>query len=164
MNIIPYVSNDFVIDEADPSDKEKRLQHRKLLDRYEVALQDLFGSKTGEMDQINEEGLTQELIDGVYIRCLVIQPGISIVSKIWKRERYWIIATGEVTFRTEFGTQRVKAPFTKIIQPGSKTALYAHETTMWFAISATDAKELEDVENDVLAKDYSDVIYPWENE
>lgn len=164
-DILPKMDkhNNFtVINENDISDKKSRLIIRDKIDALEKKMQEHFGSETGEMEEINNNGLKEHLIEGTYIRELFIPKGIAIVSRIWKKERFWIIATGEVTFTTEMGTQRVKAPFTKKVPPGSKVALYTHEDTLWFAIAGTTVTDLNDIEGDVLAEKYEDCVYPWD--
>ena len=145
-----YVDNDHVINPVSVADKESRLLARNKIDGYEKALQSLIGSEKGDMEDINDNGLKEYFAGGSYIRELFIPKDCSIVSQIWNKERMWIIASGEVTFTTEMGTRRVKAPYTETVPHGSKVALYTHEATLWFAITGTTSN---DIEKEVIAKD-----------
>lgn len=157
-----YISNTTVINPVSPSDKKGRLAARSQIENYEVALKEFIGSDKGDMDEINESGLKEYFVGGSYVRELFIPKDCTIVSQIWNKERMWIIATGEVTFTTEMGTKRVKAPYTEIVPHGSKVALYTHEDTLWFAITGAAATTTEEVEKEVIAKTYSDCNYPWD--
>jgi len=165
LTAIEYTDNHTVINPVDVCDKEKRLIERSKIDRLHQMMTEIVGER-GEMDEINDNGLTEELIDSVYIRSLFIPKNKIIVSKIWKIERYWLILYGEVTFKTEMGLQRIKVdpktPFRKKVPPGSKVALFTHEDTLWFAISKTSAKTIEEAEDDVGTEKYEDCTYPWD--
>lgn len=150
---IDYVGNDIVHNQVSVLDKDGRLKARVKIEAFETALESALGG-TGDMQEINNNGLKEHFVEGAYIRELFIPKDTAIVSKIWNKTRMWIIATGEVTFTTEMGTQRVKAPYTKIVPHGSKVALYTHEDTLWFAITGSKATNSDDVEKDVIAKDY----------
>jgi len=159
---LEYIDNDHVVNQASVTDKQSRLIARNKIDRYESALKEHVGSDSGEMDKINEDGLKEHFAGGSYIRELLIPKDTTIVSQIWNKERMWIIASGEVTFTTEMGTKRVKAPYTETVPYGSKVALYTHEDTLWFAITGAESTNSNDIEKEVIAKDYSDCTYPWE--
>ena len=162
LKTIPYTDNDTVTNEVAVTDKEGRLTVRAGIEKYEEALKKLMGSDSGDMDAVNEEGLKEYFAGGSYIRELFIPKDTTIVSQIWNKTRMWIIATGEVTFVTEMGIKRVKAPYREVVPHGSKVALYTHEDTLWFAITGTDAANSEEVEEDVIAKDYDACTYPWD--
>lgn len=162
INLPTKADNDTVINPVAVNDREGRLSVRTKLDNYEQALKDLVGSERGDMDVINDNGLKEHFVGGSYIRELSIPKDTTIVSKIWNKERMWIIATGEVTFVTEMGKKRVKAPYTEIVPHGSKVALYTHEDTLWFAITGAESTNSEDVENEVTVNDYKDCVYPWD--
>lgn len=157
-----FVSNDVIYNPIAVDDKVGRLIVREQIDAYEKALQDLAGSMTGCMDEINTNGLVEHFAGGAYIRELFIPKDTTIVSKIWNRERMWIITTGDVTFTTEMGRKRVKAPYTEVVAAGSKVALCTHEDTTWFAITGDGGGAHEDIEDDVSASSYDDCVYPWD--
>lgn len=154
-----YVNNDNVVNPVAVSDKEGRLAVRSKIDHYEQALIDLVGE--GDGDAINDNGLKEYFVNGSYVRELFIPKDTTIVSQIWNQDRMWIIATGEVTFTTEMGTKRIKAPYTEVVPPGSKVALYTHEDTLWFAITGCKSTSTETIKDEVIADTYDDCVYPW---
>ncbi len=144
--------------------KEVRLNARDQIDRYEQAIKDEAGSERGIADVINDNGLKEYFVGGAYTRQLFIPKGVTIVSKLWNKERLWIIAYGDVSIMTETGIKRVQGAHVEIPPLGSKTALYTHEDTLWFAITGAEATNSDDVENEVIAKGYSELEYPWKGE
>lgn len=157
-----WESNTVVYNPTSISDKVGRLASRFMIDSYEKRLKEIAGSETGEVDEINANGLTEYFVGGSYVRSLLIPKGFTLVSKLWTKERLWVIVSGEVSFRTELGTRRIKAPFIEVAPFGSKVALYAHEDTLWLAITGADSTNSEDVEKEMVAKDYTELTYPWD--
>ena len=158
--ILDYVSNDFVLNEISPNDKEGRLLAREKIEQFQKGFQSSIGSETGDMAEINDNGLTELFAGGSYVRGLLIPKDTVMVSRIWKKERIWLIVSGEVTFTTEMGTQRVKAPYEAVIPLGSKVVLYTHEETLWYAV--TGVKNPEEYEDEVVTNNYDYCVYPWD--
>jgi len=157
-----YTTNEAIANPVALDNKAGRIAVRSQIDSFEDAFKEEMGSDAGEMEEINDNGLNEYLIGGAYTRSLLIPAGTAIVSKLWNRERLWIIATGEVTFVTETGKQRVKGPYVAQAPYGSKVALYAHEDTLWFAVTGSDSNTLDEVEEESVATDYSNINYPWD--
>lgn len=160
-----FPDNQCVIEPVAEDDKETRLAVRGKIDQFDQELQnfckEVLGDPGGEVDQINDNGLKEYyLSDGVYIRELFIPAETAVVTQLWKRERFWIIAYGDVTFRSELGIQRVEGPHRQYAPYGSKVVLWTHSDTLWFAISATD--DTNNVKDDVIAESYEECSYPWE--
>jgi hypothetical protein len=158
INIITpdYADNSLVFNSVGLTDMQGRLSARSKIDQFESAIQEAVGSERGDAEEINDNGLNEYLIGGAYTRSLLIPKDITMVSMLWSKERLWIIATGEVTFTTEMGTQRVKAPY--VWQPpfGSKVALHTHEDTLWFAITGAESASLDDIDEEIVANNYTD--------
>jgi hypothetical protein len=71
--------------------------------------------------------------------------------------------TGKVSIISEMGKQVITAPYVGMAPFGTRIALYAIEETRWIAISnASDCETLEDTEEKIKAKDYSEFVYPWD--
>ena len=113
-------------------------------------------------DEINKNGLQEYLIGGAYTRILDIPAGVTMVSKLWNRERLWIIISGEVRVITEQGEKHITAPYIGQAPFGSKVALYAVTDTKWAAITGAQSEDLTEIEDEIEAGDYSDLSYPWE--
>lgn len=143
-------------------DKEKRLAVRTQIEDFEQKMKDFVGDDRGIMDEVNAKGLKEYLVNGAYIRMLDIPAGVTIVSKLWNRERLWIIISGEIVINSEQGKQHIVAPHVEMAPFGSKVAIYAVKDTKWAAITGVDSDDLEKVEEEIEAKSYSDITYPWD--
>lgn len=144
-------------------DKEGRLAMRSSIDQLEASMKDLEGSERGDMDEVNADGLNEYLIDGAYTRVLRIPEGHTIVSKLWKKRRLWIIISGKVRITSEAGNQVIQAPYICEAPFGSKIALYAETEVLWAAITGlTETDDITEAEKIVVAENYSDFTYPWD--
>ena len=141
-------------------DKEGRLAQRAAIEAFQKAMNEHTGDFRGDADKINEEGLIEHRIGDVYIRELFIPADTAIVSKLWNRDRLWIIAKGEVTMTTETGDQKVVGPYVTEPPFGSKVAFYTHTDTLWFAIAGNVTSN--NPEEEVTVDGYDDLTYPWD--
>ena len=143
--------------------KELRLAQRNEIENYKAALEEHLGSKRGEMDEINKNGLTEYIIGGAYTRVLNIPAGVTIVSELWKKERLWIIISGTVAIKSEEGDMLIEAPYIGQAPFGSRIALYAETDVLWAAITGIpETENLDEVEDVIVAKDYNEFTYPWD--
>jgi len=94
---------------------------------------------------------------GLYAREMIIPAGTVITGKIKKHEHISVISAGFVTEVTDAGLQRIKAPYTMISKPGTKRVVWAHETTVWTTIHASDETDLDKLEQDLIAASYDDM-------
>jgi hypothetical protein len=145
------------------NDKEGRLAMRSSIESLEKALKDIEGSDRGDMDEVNANGLTEYLIGGAYTRVLKIPKGHTIISKLWRKRRLWIIVSGKVRITSEAGNQVVQAPYICEAPFGSKIALYAETEVLWAAITGLpETEDIADAEKYIVAEDYSVLTYPWD--
>lgn len=157
-----WESNDVIYNPIAVDDKEGRLAARGLIETYQDKLREFVGSEHGIRDELNANGLTEYFVGGAYIRSLFIPAGITIVSELWKKDRLWIIASGEVTLMTELGRRRVKGPFVEIAPYGSKVAFITHTEVLWLAVTGAESTNSKDIEEEVVTKEYSYFTYPWD--
>jgi len=153
------------IQELVPADnKEVRIANRELIEKFESAikvhLHDSEEAAEEARKKLNEEHLVEHRIDDTYVRELFIPAGKVVVSKLWNRERLWIIAKGKVTLKLETGDLEVEGPF--VYQPplGSKVAFYTHTDTLWFAVAGDVVSD--NPEEEVTVKNYDEITYPWD--
>lgn len=120
-----------------------------------------------KLRRLEEEMLKHEQVDiqithhfapGVYAREMFVPAGVMLVGKIHRHAHLNIMSQGEATVVMEEGRKRVRAPFTFVSAPGTKRAFYAHEDTVWTTIHPTDETDLEKLEEDIIAKDFEDLI------
>ena len=162
MNVFPETVGPDSVVACD--DKEGRMKIRKSIETLESAMKDALGSESGEMEEINDNGLTEYLIGGAYTRVLKIPEGITIVSKLWRKPRLWIIVSGTVRVTTELGSQIIEAPYIGEAPFGSKVALHAETEVLWAAITGLpEAESTEDAEQYLITEEYSDLPYPWDS-
>lgn len=147
-------NNAAVIGPIREDDEESRVIVRDRIERLQQAIYGLIAEGAEEFD--DSDWLTHMFIEGVYARELVIPAGIAVIGKLHKYPRICIISGGECTFVTEFGTQRVEAPFAMVAPAGSKTAVYAHTDTTWTAIHGTHETDLKKLDELLIARDHAE--------
>ena len=149
---------------AQADNKEVRLANRSMIEQFEEAIKTHLHESDEAAEEArkdhNEKYMIEHRIDDTYIRELFIPANKVVVSKLWDRERLWIIAKGKLTLKLETGDLEVEGPF--VYQPpfGSKVAAYTHTDTLWFAIAGDVTSEFP--EDEVTVKDYQELSYPWD--
>lgn len=94
---------------------------------------------------------------GVYARTMTVPHGTLLTGKIHKHKNLNIISKGDVSFFSVDGSVRVQAPYIFVAEPGTKRIIYAHSETVWTTIHGTELTDLEEIEAEFLAKDYSEI-------
>ncbi len=94
----------------------------------------------------------------VYAREMKMPKGTILVGKIHKHQNLSILSAGEVSVLSQDGIERIKAPHTFVASPGAKRVIYAHEDAVWTVIHGTSETDLDKIEDQFIAKDYSEVI------
>jgi len=100
--------------------------------------------------------LKHTFVPGMYIREITMPKGALLTSKIHKIEHPYFVVSGDVSVITEKGEVRIKAPFSGITPAGTKRLLYCHEETVWITVHRTDKTDLEEIEEEVIAKDFNE--------
>ena len=95
----------------------------------------------------------------IYGRELFIPAGSLVVGKIHKHSSLNILAQGELILITEEGRKTIKAPYTVASEPGIKRLVYTLTDCTWITVHGTDLTDVEAIEEEFIAKDYSDVEY-----
>ncbi len=94
---------------------------------------------------------------GVYARTIFIPAGAVVVGKIHKHKHINILSHGHVSVLTEGGgLQELHGPVTLVSEPGTKRAVYAHTDTVWTTIHPTNSTDLQEIENETIAKTYAE--------
>ena len=94
---------------------------------------------------------------GVYAREISIDKGTILIGKIHKNQTMNVISSGEVSVFSIDGVVRVQAPYTFVSSPGAKRIIYAHENSTWTTFHGTHETDVEKIEEEFIAKDYSEV-------
>jgi hypothetical protein len=88
--------------------------------------------------------------DGVYCRRFELPKDAVVVSKIHKKQNWFVLFSGEVSiYDGEGNTTRIKAPYIMVTQPGTKRIVYAHEDAVMYTFHGNpdneqDITKLED--------------------
>lgn len=99
-----------------------------------------------------------DFLDGVYMRTVFMKADTVVIGKIHKQEHVAIISQGSATVLTEHGVVEIKAPFIFKSPPGARRALRIHEDMVWTTVHRSDHKDLESLEEQLIAKDFDDPI------
>ena len=99
--------------------------------------------------------------DGMYIRECRIPAGHFIMGRIHKREHPNILVQGSVMVLTEDGVEKLFAPKHMLSPAGTKRFLYTLEDTIWTTIHRTEAKTVEEAEEDVVTDSYEDIGFMY---
>tara|TARA_B100001250_G_scaffold69091_1_gene55402 strand:- start:2852 stop:3373 length:522 start_codon:yes stop_codon:yes gene_type:complete len=156
------MKNSLTKQEYSLEDVERINRFRELIIDFEEQLINLPGSygdpKTaGQSKDVNAVNpLKHTFADGLYIREIFMPKGQVITTGIHKQEHPYFVLKGDVSVLTEDGVIRIKAPHQGITKPGTKRLIYIHEDTTWITVHATEKDNIEEVLEDILAKDFND--------
>jgi len=131
-------------------------QVRNSILMFEDKLRQLDGSFEGkESEEVCP--LEHDFVDGAYVRKIFMPKGTLLTSKIHKICHPYFIMSGECSVLTDEGIIRIKAPFSGITKAWTKRVLYIHEDTVWVTVHVTKHKDLEQIEDEIIAKDFSEL-------
>ena len=130
----------------------QELTTRENIQNIEVAISKVPGAMFGDCCP-----LKHEFVDGAYVRTIIMPKGLLVVSKIHKKTHPYFIMKGTVSVLTEEGLVRIKAPYAGITKAGTKRVLYCHTDVEWTTVHVSESTNLEEIENQVIAKDYSEL-------
>ena len=102
--------------------------------------------------------LKHTFVDGAYIREIFMPKGTLLTSKIHKICHPYFVMKGECSVLTDEGVVRIKAPYSGVTQPGTKRVLYMHEDTVWITVHVTKHKDLEMIEEEIIAKSFDEIL------
>ena len=107
-------------------------------------------------DQMNDDGMKDHLIEGMYGRALKLPKGMFLTGMIHARDYIDIFVSGHVTVKSFLDTGEIEeAVELKEFQflpgkAGRKRVLYVHEDTLWITVDPTIATAIADVAGDVI--------------
>ena len=106
--------------------------------------------------------ITHHFSKGVYAREMRMKAGELVVGAIHKYENLNILSSGvaQVIYVDNLGEVvklQIKAPYTLVAKPGAKRVINAVTDIVWTTIHGTDETDLEKIEEEFIAKDYSQV-------
>ena len=141
--------------------QENKLKFQNKVKEFETALSD-FSTETGQDKNLpalqgHEEGyVTHDFADGQYIRAITMPKGLVVSSKIHAKNHPFFVMKGKCSVYTEDGMQTIEAPYHGITYSGTKRLLYIHDECVWITVHRTDNLSVEEVEEEVIAKDFDE--------
>ena len=134
--------------------QRKQKEYREKITQFQEAVEN-HPSKIKDVNGINP--LTHTFADGQYIREIFNPAGLFIVTKIHNRSHPFFLLKGEMSIFSQDGVERISAPYYGITKVGTKRAIYTHTECIFVTVHATDKLNIEDVEEEVIAKSFEDV-------
>ena len=107
--------------------------------------------------------LKHTFADGIYVRQMSMRPGSIVVGAIHKHLHVWFLLTGHISVVTEDTTEDYIAPCYVVATPGTKRVIYTHTDCRFITVHVTNNTDLVKIENEVIAKDFSDEEISLEN-
>jgi len=147
----------FTFDEAWEAGQlvRKKIQFREGISRFHDMLENSEISMS--QDELHEQNkVTHDFADGCYIRKIVNPAGLLLVTKIHKKTHPFFLMSGKMSVFTEDGVVHLEGPHHGITQAGTKRVIYTHTECVFVTVHVTDKTDLEEIENEVIAKDFDD--------
>ena len=95
-------------------------------------------------------------VPGMYCRVLEMPAGTVWISKIHKTEHFCVALCGHASVASDEGVEEIIGPRLMITKPGTKRALFIRETAVWATFHPTDKTDVDEIEEDIIAKDFND--------
>lgn len=112
-------------------------------------------ARAGDMGPPVEIPITHHFSKDIYGREMRMKAGDLVVGKIHRFSQLNILSSGEVSILSIDGLLQVKAPYTFVGSEGAKRLIYAHSDVTWTTIHGTDLKDVDQIEEQFIVKDYS---------
>lgn len=158
MNSSPSILEKMITDFSKDTDLTPvLLENRRLrIVELEEAMKTLPDSY--DMKEFNEGRVTHHFGTGVYGRELFIPKGNVIVSKIHRGKTFNVIAKGVISVICPHnGYNTYEGPHCFVSEPFTKRIVIAHEDTLWITSHGTHKTDLDEVEEEIIAKDFEEL-------
>ena len=133
---------------------ELREGRRQRICQFESALSTLDGAI--ESDEINKQ-VIHHFGTGVYSREMFIPQGQVIVSKIHRGETTNFIMAGVISVISEEGFKTYEAPCVFVSAPFTKRIVVAQTNVIWATAQGSHERDLEKLEEELIAKDFTEL-------
>ena len=95
--------------------------------------------------------------NGIYIREIFNPAGQLLITKIHKKDNAFFLMKGKMTIMSEDGETTIQAPYYGLTKAGTKRIIYVHEDCIFITVHPTNAKNVKDAEQDIIANDFNDI-------
>ena len=103
--------------------------------------------------------MEHHFVNGLYIRMAKAPAGMLFTTQIHKVRHPFFILSGAARILTEEGIVTLGAPYQGFTEAGTKRLMYILEDITWYTVHATDKTTVEEVEEEVLAKDFGELEF-----
>jgi hypothetical protein len=110
-------------------------------------------------DAIEGGELVHDFAGGLYVRKVVLPAGMLLITKIHKVTHPYFMLSGKCRVLTEDGVEDMVGPIQGITLAGTKRLMYIVEEVTWYTIHATDKLTPDEVEKEIIAKDYGELSF-----
>jgi len=151
------IKHSFDFDEAWEIGQElrKRKEFRENITTLENQITNIEGTLVGEeLHELNP--VKHSFADGCYIREIFNPAGLLLVTKIHKKKHPFFLMKGKMSILTEEGIKHIEAPHHGITCPGTKRVIYTHTDCVFITVHATNNTDIQEIEEEVIAKDFQD--------
>ncbi len=115
-----------------------------------------------EWVNVVDGGLEHQFINGLYVRMVRLPAGMTFTTKIHKVEHPFFLMSGKCRVMTEEGVVEMVGPMMGVTPPGTKRLMHIEEEVVWYTVHRTDKTNPQDVEEEVIAKDFKEFEYTEE--
>lgn len=102
-------------------------------------------------------GLEHQFINGLYVRMVRLPAGMTFTTKIHKKKHPFFLMSGRCRVVTDKGFEIMEGPMMGVTEPGTKRLMYIEEEVVWYTVHRTDKTNPQDVEEEVIAKNFLEV-------
>ena len=97
-------------------------------------------------------------MDGVYVREMVMNPGMLVVGAIHKHRHMCFLLQGHLSVASDSGVTDYIAPCIIVANPGERRVLYAHEYSVWYNThkNPSNTEDVYQLEKDIVATSYEE--------
>ena len=88
--------------------------------------------------------------------------GMTFTTKIHKKKHPFFLMSGKCRVLTEEGVVDMVGPMMGVTPPGTKRLMYIEEEVVWYTVHRTDKTNPQDVEEEVIAKDFTEFEFSEE--
>ena len=100
--------------------------------------------------------LAHTFAPGAYARTILIPKDTLLVGKIHRHAHLNMLMEGTVSVATEEGPIVMQAPKVLVSKAGTKRVVYAHTDVIWTTVHLTESTDLDEIEEQIIAKTYED--------
>ena len=135
---------------------------RKAMTELENLWQDGEHVVGDEWVNVVDGGLEHQFINGLYVRMVRLPAGMTFTTKIHKVEHPFFLMSGKCRVMTEEGVVEMVGPMMGVTPPGTKRLMHIEEEVVWYTVHRTDKTNPQDVEEEVIAKDFKEFEFTQE--